>query len=302
MRSELKFYQYDSRQPSNCGEVLEIDFSAHQLNWDGVVLEKGQSPHFYPNNVYTPYFYFALALEHELKWQIETQDGATDLKTNPGNIWINPPETPFTHHISEPCYFVILAIEKQILLSHCPLNIESMELQFLTNYNVVDETIKAIIELFLLEAKNLGRNGKVYLDHLLSLIANHYVINYSNYHDLLDSQNSHSKFDDNQLNKVDHYIEHNIDQHIAIDDLAELLGCSKFYFLREFKKLLGVTPYQYLLTKRLTKAKAMLATPKANIAMTAMQLGFNDQSHFTRAFKAQFGLTPGQYIKQTSKF
>lgn len=297
MRSDLKFYQFESRQPSDCGEVLEIDFSVRKLDWDGVVLEKGQSPNFYPNNVYTPYFYFALALEHELNWQIETQDGATDLKTNPGNIWINPPETPFTHHISEPCYFVILAIEKQTLLSHCPLNIDSMGLQFLTNYNVIDETIKAIIELFLLEAKNLGRNGRVYLEHLLSLIANHYVINYSNYFDLLNNQTSNSKFDHNQLSKVDHYI----DQQIAIDDLAELLGCSKFYFLREFKKLLGVTPYQYLLTKRLTQAKAMLATPKANIAMTALQLGFNDQSHFTRTFKAQFGLTPGQYIKQISK-
>ncbi|MDN3684627.1 hypothetical protein QW180_17875 [Vibrio sinaloensis] len=72
-----------------------------------------------------------MALEKkDLNWSVEKDGSFADLKTSPGNIWINPPNTPFTHDISEPCYFVILAIEQQEFLSHCPLSLDGIELQF----------------------------------------------------------------------------------------------------------------------------------------------------------------------------
>lgn len=298
MESQLKFFDFESNQLSNCGNVLDIEFSNHELDWQGVVLEKGSSPHFYPTNVYTPYFYFALALDQDLNWNVEKDGNVASLKTSPGNIWINPPKTPFTHDISEPCYFVILAIEEQEFLSQCPLNIEGMELQFLNNYNVLDETIKGIMELFMLETKVKGRNGPAYFKNLIALLATHYIQNYSNYFDLKHSQQSSSRFEQAQVDKIDQYIAENIGSNISVDDLSDLLHCSKFYFLREFKKLVGVTPYQYLMSKRLEQAKALLTADKVNIALIAHELGFNDQSHFTRAFKSHFGVTPGQFAKQ----
>ncbi|WED23384.1 AraC family transcriptional regulator [Vibrio sp. JC009] len=299
MKSHLTFYDFESNELSDCGQVLNIELSNHGLDWPGVIIEKGNSPHFYPTNVYTPYFYFALALDQDLNWSAERDGSLTSLKTSPGNIWINPPKTPFTHDISEPCYFVILAVEEKEFLANCPLNLEGKELQFLNNYNVLDETIKGIIELFLLETQAKGRNGKAYLRNMLSLLATHYIQNYSNYFDLQDVQLSSSKFDQGQVDKIDQYISDNIGKHISVEDLADLLRCSKFYFLREFKKLVGVTPYQYLMNKRLDQAKALLSSDKVNIASVGHELGFNDQSHFTRAFKSRFGMTPGQYIKQS---
>ncbi|WP_375749097.1 helix-turn-helix domain-containing protein [Vibrio sp. HN007] len=298
MKSDLKYYDFNSNEPSDCGQVLDIELSARDLDWQGVIIEKGASPHFYPQNVYTPYFYFALALDKDLNWSAEKDGSLTSLKTNPGNIWINPPKTPFTHDISEPCYFVILAIEEQKFLANCPLNLKGKDLQFLNNYNVLDESIKGIVELFLLEAKTKGRNGKPYLKNLISLLATTYIQNYSNYIDLQNEQVTSSKFDQGQVDKVDKYISENIGQQITVDDLADLLRCSKFYFLREFKKLIGMTPYQYLMNKRLDQAKELLASENINIASVGHDLGFNDQSHFTRAFKNQFGMTPGQFVKQ----
>ncbi|MDN3684628.1 hypothetical protein QW180_17880 [Vibrio sinaloensis] len=71
----------------------------------------------------------------------------------------------------------------------------------MNNYNVVDETIKGIIELFMLEAKAKGRNGKIYLNNLVSLLATHYIQNYSNYFDLKNNQQASSKFDHRQVEK-----------------------------------------------------------------------------------------------------
>ena len=177
MRSRLKFYDFDSDTLSDCGRVLDIEFSSAELNCPGVILEKGSSPQFYPHNVYTPYFYFALGLEQELHWSAKTADGMTALKTNPGEIWINPPNSPFSHEIAEPCYFIILAVEEQDFLESCTLNTEGMKLQFLNNYNVHDETIKGIMELFMIEAQARGRNGYTYLKNLLSLLSTHYIQN-----------------------------------------------------------------------------------------------------------------------------
>ena len=298
MDSNLKFYDFDTDELSACGQVLDIDFSSAELDWPGIILEQGSSPHFYPNNVYTPYFYFALALEQDLHWNVAVNDGMTELKTSPGDIWINPPRTPFSHDIAEPCYFVILAVEEREFLDSCTLNLKGKQLQFLNNYNVHDETIKGIIDLFLIEARGGGRNGYAYQKNLLSLLSTHYIQSYSNYLDLQNQRSTVSKFDQEQVDKVDRYIDKNISSHISVDDLADLLHCSKFYFLREFKKLVGLTPNQYLIDKRLERAKILLSSAQGNIASVGFELGFNDQAHFTRAFKKQFGLTPGQFQKQ----
>lgn len=297
MKSNLKFYNHGSGTESRCSDVLEIEFSNASLGWHGVILEKGSSPHFYPDNVYTPYFYFALALEQDLQWNAAIYDGMVALKTSPGHIWINPPSTPFSHQIADPCYFVILAVEEQTFLDSYSLNIKNKAIRFLNNYNVLDETIKGIIELFLLEARGGGKNGYLYLKNLLSLLSAHYIQNYSNYPDLQNKNFTHSKFDQQQINAVDAYIEKNIGSHISVDNLADLLGYSKFYFLREFKKVVGETPYQYLLKKRLEKAQMLLLLSNDNIVSVSDELGFTDQAHFTKLFKREFGVTPAQFQK-----
>ena len=300
MKTNLQFFDFATGAPSDCGVVLEIEFSSAGLDWPRIILEQGSSPHFYPNKVYTPYFYFALAQDADLHWNAATAEGMTALKTTPGAIWINPPKTPFSHDISEPCYFVILAINEQELLESCTLNLKGKELRFLNNYNVHDATIRGIIDLFMLEAKSGGRNGYAYLKNLLSLLATHYILHYSNYSDLNSANSNPSKFDRKQVDKIDRYIDKNISGHITVEDLADLLHCSKFYFLREFKKLMGITPYQYLLDKRLDQAKLLLNTTPGNIAAVGWELGFNDQAHFTRAFKKRFGITPGQFQRQST--
>ncbi|GAL35929.1 probable transcription regulator [Vibrio maritimus] len=134
---------------------------------------------------------------------------------------------------------MILAVEEKTFLEHCPLNLEGISLQFLNNYNVLDESIKGMIELFLLECVNKGRNGSVYVNNLVSLLATHYIQNYSNYFDIKNSQLIASKFDQRQMDRVDAYIADNIGSNISVDDLADLLGCSKFYFYESLKNLLA---------------------------------------------------------------
>ena len=65
---------------SACDDVLDVEFSSPLLEWPGVILEKG-SPHFYPQNVYTSYFYFALAIE---RFALECEKKRQSVR---GKIW-----------------------------------------------------------------------------------------------------------------------------------------------------------------------------------------------------------------------
>ncbi len=83
-------------------------------------------------------------------------------------------------------------------------------------------------------------------------------------------------------------------EHITLEQLCVCSGLSKSTLLRSFAKVKGVTPYRYLQTVRIGRAKELLVRG-AKPAEAAMQTGFSDQSHFTNAFGAFIGLPPTAY-------
>jgi AraC-like DNA-binding protein len=81
---------------------------------------------------------------------------------------------------------------------------------------------------------------------------------------------------------------------ISLSELAALSGVSRFQLLRSFARELGVTPYAYLLQRRVRAARRLLAAGRSP-AEAAAETGFADQSHMTRAFARQLGITPARY-------
>ena len=84
-------------------------------------------------------------------------------------------------------------------------------------------------------------------------------------------------------------------KNITLDELSGLTGLSKYYLLRSFTKQKGISPYRYLETIRIDRAKKLLEKGVLPIEV-ALQTGFTDQSHFTNFFKKFIGLTPKQYM------
>lgn len=81
---------------------------------------------------------------------------------------------------------------------------------------------------------------------------------------------------------------------VSLAELAALAGVSRFQLLRGFAREIGVTPHAYLIQRRVRVAQRWLAEGHSP-AEAAMEAGFSDQSHMTRAFVRQFGITPGRY-------
>lgn len=90
------------------------------------------------------------------------------------------------------------------------------------------------------------------------------------------------------------YLETHYDQKISLDQLCQLVHLNKHSLVRQFTREKGITPYRYLETFRIVKAKELLEQG-CSLIETADRTGFYDQSHFTNYFSRFIGLTPNQY-------
>jgi AraC-like DNA-binding protein len=80
----------------------------------------------------------------------------------------------------------------------------------------------------------------------------------------------------------------------SLAELAALSGTSRFQLLRGFAREVGTTPHAYLIQRRVRLVRRYLAAGRS-LTDAALLAGFADQSHMTRAFVRQFGITPGRY-------
>jgi AraC-like DNA-binding protein len=81
------------------------------------------------------------------------------------------------------------------------------------------------------------------------------------------------------------FIEKNYSANITVEDVAHAANISMFHFVRQFKKHIGFTPYEYLVKYRMNKAKSLLLHSRQSIEQIADQVGFRDAPTFIRAFK-----------------
>jgi AraC family transcriptional regulator len=84
-----------------------------------------------------------------------------------------------------------------------------------------------------------------------------------------------------------------------ISEIATQSNLSEFHFFRSFRQAFGITPYQYLLNKRLELARELILKGDLSITQTALHCNFPDIFTFSKAFKRRFGIPPSHLGKPT---
>src|SRR5581483_6900540 len=88
-----------------------------------------------------------------------------------------------------------------------------------------------------------------------------------------------------QLRIAKDYLEEQSSSGISLTGLAKLVGLSQSRLARGFKASTGIAPYSWAMQARIRKAKALLTDIEMPLSVIALEVGFADQSHFTKAFK-----------------
>lgn len=105
------------------------------------------------------------------------------------------------------------------------------------------------------------------------------------------------KTDRNYLDEIMNIIQYNYDKNISITDLAKSVFMSPGYLSRAFKEEVGITLKEYILQKKIERAKELLLHKSTSVKIVSNSLGFKDSLYFSRIFKKKTGLSPLEFKK-----
>lgn len=104
-----------------------------------------------------------------------------------------------------------------------------------------------------------------------------------------------SKMSDYYIKEAIHYIEQNFQNNITIEEIAALCGINRSYFGKIFRKAIGRSPQEFLMNYRMVKATELLKLTSLSIAEIGCAVGYENQLHFSRAFKTIYGVSPREW-------
>lgn len=180
--------------------------------------------------------------------------------------------------------------------------------QDMVERNVNEEYIKSNVIRLLVEVINYFSRGKLKSDlSLITVKSIETIVGSNNIDDTkaaikrtidliasgLERENHH----DLAMNNAKAYIEKYYMKDISLDEISMVAGYSKSHFSRTFKEMTGINFSKHLVQVRIEKAEKLLINSDQSIVDISLEVGFNDYSYFSKAFKDAYGLSPKDYRK-----
>ena len=103
-----------------------------------------------------------------------------------------------------------------------------------------------------------------------------------------------------QQKKLTQYIDEHLAEDVSLSSLAELVHLSPYHFSRAFKQSFNMPPHRYLTSRRIERAKSLLAARKLSVTEIGFDVGFSETSSFTSAFRKVTGETPTDYRRRVA--
>ena len=215
---------------------------------------------------------------------------------NEGDIGIIPA------NVSQRCswnilsQFTILAIDPALLKQVGQDLVDPDRIELIPHFMTEqDSLIQGIIAALREELESAKIGGYLLVDSLKTTLAIHLLRKYCTAPP--QPRNYAGGLSKAKLQQVTEYIAEHLDREVKLIELAAIAQISPYHFLRLFKNSLGITPHQYILQRRIEKAKYLLLHTELSITEVAATAGFYDQSHFTRYFKRIVGAGPKQLLQ-----
>lgn len=158
-----------------------------------------------------------------------------------------------------------------------------------------DTPVQPLIRLMQQEADNHQSGAKSLMDALVTVLFI-YILRHGLQANLLHC-GLFAGLQDKRLGKVLEQLFNAPQQAWNMDVLAALAAMSRANFMRVFQQKIGMAPGKFLTQLRLQEAALLLNKTQKNILSVALEVGYQSEAHFSKAFKALYGMTPSQYRK-----
>ncbi len=192
---------------------------------------------------------------------------------------------------------VCIYVQKEYMQNTAYALSGSKHIFFTAKNNTFTSDLCQLLDLFVEEARNRQTGYKFMLESISTQIVINLLRNTeSNIQKKMLKKELSAR---NNIAKVIDYIHHNDYKEIKNDELLKLANLSPYYFVRLFKKETGATPHQYLVNRRIEKAKQLLKLSSHSITEICFLCGFSNHSHFAKVFKRKTGTSPLKFRQQS---
>lgn len=174
-------------------------------------------------------------------------------------------------------------------------DVDAARIEIANVFGVRDPRIEQVGKLLLSELEDGGLMGDLYAQSLANVLMIHLL----RHHSSLGRRNARKlgreykgALSKRMLRSVTDYVEDNLVHDLTLDELAGIAHMSPYHFSRLFKRSTGLSPHQYVVRKRVERAKELLINTELTLHEVALSVGFADQSHLSRYTKRLLGTSP----------
>src|SRR5579859_690850 len=213
-----------------------------------------------------------------------------------GHLVILPAGAPTSWHLEREgevrhlhLYLSPTLIQK--IAASADINPDSVEI--IDALGVSDPQVETIALSLLSELRSDGLGGKLYVESLATILGIHLLRHHSSV-----KQPPRSRaigLDRTTLRRVSTYIEEHLAEDLSLSDIAAVAHLSPYHFARLFKESVGFSPHQYVIGRRVERAKLLLSTTNWSLTAIAHSVGFAHESHLALHFRRLTGLLPSAY-------
>ncbi|ESA38731.1 transcriptional family [Leptolyngbya sp. Heron Island J] len=189
---------------------------------------------------------------------------------------------------AEHCY-ILLSIDANLFQSSALRLMNSRESYLIPHFAKPDSFLYGIGLALKQELESMKEVNQLYIDTLIETMIAYLIKNYTTCSEYVRHCGNPSKI---KVRKIIDYINDNLCEDISLAELAGLANVTPNYFSTMFKKTVGISPHQYILRCKISRAKQLLNNHDLSIARIAQDLGFSHHSHLTYHFKRLVGITP----------
>jgi AraC family transcriptional regulator len=216
-----------------------------------------------------------------------------------GSLTIVPAGTEFKWQTRGPIEFAHLYISPDLLTRTASRFDRSNDLALIDRVGCEDPLLQALYCSMLAEIRQRPAPDTLYLDSLLECFVLRLLRDYSTA--TLRPQQRRESLPRFRLKRVLEFVEANLGGQVTLTDLADAAGGSVFHFGRAFKNTAGITPCNYVLHRRVERAKVLLTTTDLPLASVAEACGFHHSAHFAKSFSRTVGKTPTRFRREEQR-
>jgi AraC family transcriptional regulator len=289
---------FEVRPPPGCENDIQPSslLSSETRGWGGVQVYKYELPaQPRPIDVITPNAHsLQLVLSGSGETSSHVKAQVLRANTQAGSLNLVPCGMPATFSWTHRCVMAHFKFPPTLFLNLlATFNLEKPEpLTLLPKVFFRDTFLEQNCCALLAELESGGLMGTLYADALAQVLALHLLRNYSTLTPAKALPGG--GLSQQQLSKVTDFIEDCLVTDISLEHLASLTGLNPLCFSKQFKAATGLPPHQYVILRRVERARELLSSD-SSIAEISQIVGFFDQSHLVRHFKYWVGVTPRDY-------